>query len=159
MSTNAGSWWELCIVVLHYVSGTLLGCWSSSFQVWVCREKKKQEKVAKMTQALRMDLYETEVTNQGWKSSSHTFPVNLLPSHDKKGWWSILFTCRVIQNPLGHLVCDTGNDFWGCLCIAADPNLTALPSKEWRWLVLALPSPRHWVQSSSQAVDLHLIWG
>lgn len=27
--------------------------------------KKKQEKVAEMTQALRMDLYETEGTNQG----------------------------------------------------------------------------------------------
>lgn len=112
-----------------------------------------------------MDLYQIEGTNQGWKSSSHTYPisleaaeVNLLPFHDKRGWWPILFACRVIQNPLGHLVYDTGNDFWGCPCVAADPNLTAPLSKGGRQLVLALPSPRHWVHSSSQAVDLHLIW-
>lgn len=74
--------------MLHYVSDTLLGCWSSSFQVRVVGEKKGKKKQLKWLKDVRMDLYQIESSNQDWKSGSCTFPFSLeaafLPFHGTK---------------------------------------------------------------------------
>lgn len=63
--------------MLHHVSNTLLGYWSSTFQVRVFGEKKGKKKRLKQHRAVRMDLYQIEGSNQNRKSGRSAFPDSL----------------------------------------------------------------------------------